>query len=240
MDRNYNRPMKNLPNWTWKYRDVISRISVTFACVLIITLFSKCAADDATGASATTSTCLINITPATAGAQIALQASPVPTADATVVPPLVNDGDELAQSITPTESFQDVKSATLTLQSADVTEALLVLTIQGDVAGAPDGTALATSTVQSLQVSTSSEQKYVFYFDRKMNFLKDMTYWFVLKGTYTKSGTAYIKWSSNTAEVYTRGKAIYETSVAGIFAETAYLDTDGTNKRDFIMGLGCN
>lgn len=81
------------------------------------------------------------------------------------------------------------------------------LTIEGDNAGNPNGTPLATSDrVSAPQVATSA-QRIRFAFRTPATLATSTQYHLVLQGTYAASTSNYIQWDGNSSNTYASGSA---------------------------------
>ncbi|MGK5085690.1 choice-of-anchor R domain-containing protein [Bdellovibrionota bacterium FG-1] len=108
----------------------------------------------------------------------------------------------------------------------------LVLKIESDNSGAPDGVPLASATLDSTTVKITTADFYSFTFSSAPSLKKATTYWLRLKFP-TATATNSVEWIGNNDNAYTDGAA--KTSTDG----TNWLDALVGTGRDFLFKLGC-
>lgn len=114
---------------------------------------------------------------------------------------------KLAQSFK-TNDAGNAEHVTLRMLRVGTPTGTMWATLEADVNAAPSGTALATSdtiTVDSLPSAGTFDL--LFLFRSPVTLLPRQTYWLVLQGNYTISGSNYVRWYGASADLYADGNS---------------------------------
>jgi hypothetical protein len=205
----------------------VSKLLPRAAVLASALLLGACAIDED---STDPTSCTVAVTTGTSGAEMGVGAA------ATTF-----GGDEIAQSFT-VPADTTVSSVQLKLIRVGAPTGVLTLKLQESSGNLPNGSDLATGTftvtydssTNTSNVDSLTGAYYTFTLSSTVSLVTTKTYWWRLHAGYSLSDTDVIKWMGNNSNVYSRGKAIYETSTANSFSTAAIGDN-----RDLLFGFGC-